>query len=109
MPRLTIALILGVVCLALFTGCGSSSTSVAMFDDGAHHDGPAGDGIYGAEKASTSYFNKPASALTRNEAAMIAAILPNPKKWNPVHPTSYIRNRQEWILWNMNNLGKLSY
>ncbi|MCX6249121.1 MAG: monofunctional biosynthetic peptidoglycan transglycosylase [Bacteroidetes bacterium] len=68
-----------------------------------------GDGIYGAEKASTSYFNKPASALTRNEAAMIAAILPNPKKWNPVHPTSYIRNRQEWILWNMNNLGKLSY
>jgi len=68
-----------------------------------------GDGIYGAEMASTKYFNKTASGITRSEAALIAAILPNPQKWNPAHPTAYIKKRQDWILWNMDNLGKLSY
>ena len=68
-----------------------------------------GDGIYGAEMASESYFRKPAFRLTRSEAALLAAILPNPRKWNPVHPTSYILSRQQWILWNMGNIGNLKY
>ncbi|MFH1160152.1 MAG: monofunctional biosynthetic peptidoglycan transglycosylase [bacterium] len=68
-----------------------------------------GKGVYGAEAASRFYFKKPAADLTRNESALIAAILPNPRKWNPVHPTAYLLNRQQWILWNMNNIGKAEY
>lgn len=68
-----------------------------------------GKGIYGAEVASQSYFGKSASGISRGEAALIAAILPNPLKWNPASPTPYIRGRQQWILWNMNNIGKLDY
>jgi monofunctional glycosyltransferase len=68
-----------------------------------------GKGIYGAEKASEIYFNKPASRLNASEAALLAAILPNPLKWSPVKPTRYLYSRQQWILWNMGNIGKLEY
>jgi len=68
-----------------------------------------GKGIYGAEAASRFYFNKPAVNLTRSESALVAAILPNPRKWNLNHPTTYLLNRQQWILWNMNNIGKVEY
>lgn len=68
-----------------------------------------GDGIYGAEMASETYFHKPSIRLTRSEAALIAAILPNPRKWNPVQPTGYILSRQQWILWNMGNIGTLKF
>jgi len=68
-----------------------------------------GKGIYGAEKASQIYFNKPASKLTASEAALLAAILPNPLKWSPAKPTRYLFSRQQWILWNMGNIGKLEY
>jgi monofunctional glycosyltransferase len=65
-----------------------------------------GDGIYGAEAASQKYFHKPAKNLTRAEAAAIAAVLPNPRRWRPDKPTSYISGRKSWILWNMNNVVK---
>jgi monofunctional biosynthetic peptidoglycan transglycosylase len=68
-----------------------------------------GKGIYGVESASQSFFGKPASGISRGEAALIAAVLPNPLKWNPASPTPYIRGRQQWILWNMNNIGSLAY
>lgn len=68
-----------------------------------------GKGIYGAEKASQIYFYKPASKLTASEAALLAAILPNPLKWSPAKPTRYLLTRQQWILWNMGNIGKLEY
>jgi monofunctional biosynthetic peptidoglycan transglycosylase len=68
-----------------------------------------GKGIYGAEKSSQIYFNKPAEKLTRGEAALLAAILPNPLKWSPAHPTGYLLSRQQWILWNMANIGKVEY
>ncbi|SFA80285.1 monofunctional biosynthetic peptidoglycan transglycosylase [Algoriphagus aquimarinus] len=66
-----------------------------------------GDGIYGIEAASQAYFNKPASKLNRNQAAAIAAVLPNPRRWSPAKPTSYIIGRQGWILRQMNNLAPL--
>ena len=68
-----------------------------------------GKGIYGVESASQSYFGKSAASISRGQAALIAAILPNPLKWNPASPTPYIMGRQQWILWNMANIGKLSY
>ena len=68
-----------------------------------------GNGIYGAESASQKFFGKSASKISRGESALIAAILPNPLKWDPASPTPYIRGRQQWILWNMNNIGPLHY
>jgi len=63
-----------------------------------------GDGIFGAEKAAQVYFNKPAKNLTRREAAMIAACLPNPKIYSVKPPTRYIANRYPVIMRQMNNL-----
>ncbi len=68
-----------------------------------------GNGIYGAEKASQAYFHKSAMHLTRGESALLAAILPNPRKWDPAHPTSYLTRRQQWILWNMGNIGPIVF
>ncbi len=64
-----------------------------------------GDGIYGAEKASRLFYGKPAIRMSASEAAGIAAVLPNPRRWSPAKPTSYIQGRKSWILRNMNNLG----
>lgn len=68
-----------------------------------------GDGIYGIEAASQTFFKKPASKLTRGQAAMIAAVLPNPRRWNPAKPTAYIQGRQTWILRQMNNLEPVGF
>ncbi len=63
-----------------------------------------GDGIYGAEAASQEYFHKSSKKLSSAEAASIAAVLPNPRKWRPDRPTAYIARKKSWILWNMNNV-----
>jgi monofunctional biosynthetic peptidoglycan transglycosylase len=52
-----------------------------------------GDGVYGAEQAAQTHFHKPASALTRREAALLAAILPNPRILSAERPTRYIEER----------------
>lgn len=65
-----------------------------------------GDGIYGAEMASETYFHKPAKYLTRSEAALIAAVLPNPRNWNPAHPTPYIIRKKNWIIRYMNKFDR---
>jgi monofunctional biosynthetic peptidoglycan transglycosylase len=52
-----------------------------------------GDGVYGAEQAALAHFHKPASALTRREAALLAAILPNPRVLSVERPSRYIDER----------------
>ncbi|MDB5105185.1 MAG: monofunctional biosynthetic peptidoglycantransglycosylase [Fibrobacteres bacterium] len=66
-----------------------------------------GDGTYGAQAAAQRYFHVTASALTAPQAALLAAILPNPRKWSPVNPTGYLQRRQTWILRQMDHLGPL--
>lgn len=63
-----------------------------------------GKGIFGIEAASQKHFKKAAKKLTRTEAAMIAACLPNPKKYSVQPPSNYITRRYPWILNQMNNL-----
>jgi monofunctional glycosyltransferase len=65
-----------------------------------------GRGIYGVEAAAQSYFKKPTKNLSRREAAMIAACLPNPKKFTvkPLHP--HVIGRSSWIMRQMNNLER---
>lgn len=65
-----------------------------------------GKGIYGIEAASKTYFNKPAKKLSRQQAAMIAACLPNPKKYTVKPPSSYVIVKSGWILRQMNNLER---
>jgi len=65
-----------------------------------------GDGIYGAEAASQYYFHKPARNLTRDEAASIASVLPNPRRWRPDRPTGYILRTKSKILYLMNRVEK---
>jgi len=68
-----------------------------------------GPGIYGAEKAAEIYFEKPAKNLTKAEAALIAAVLPNPERMSPGKPSGYVRERQAWIMGQMSNLGGTAY
>jgi monofunctional biosynthetic peptidoglycan transglycosylase len=56
-----------------------------------------GPGIFGAEAAAQYYFHKPAAALSGYEAASLAAILPNPIRWNAARPTPYIERRTRTI------------
>lgn len=67
-----------------------------------------GKSIYGAEAASRAWFNKPASALTPQEAAAIAAILPNPRQYRANPASSYIQGRKTWIVRQMRNMGPLN-
>ncbi len=64
-----------------------------------------GDGIYGAQAASRHFFKKDVNRLTSEEAALLAAVLPNPLKRNPARPSSLVRNRQQWILGQMRMWG----
>ena len=64
-----------------------------------------GDGVYGAEAAARTFFGKPAKRLTPSEAALLAAVLPNPHKFHASAPSEYIRGRQVWILNQMRQLG----
>lgn len=52
-----------------------------------------GDGVYGAEAAARHHFHKPASALTRREAALLAVVLPSPRRWSPANPGAYVARR----------------
>lgn len=64
-----------------------------------------GDGIFGVEAASQAYFRKPARRLRPEEAALLAAVLPNPHRFKVNAPSAYIQGRQAWILSQMRNLG----
>ena len=66
-----------------------------------------GPGIYGAEAAAQAYFGKPAARLTRWEAAYMAAVLPNPRRWTPRRPTAYIRGRAYTAIARNSELGAL--
>ncbi len=68
-----------------------------------------GEGVFGVEEASHRYFNKPASRLTPAEAALLAAVLPNPIRFKANAPSGYIRQRQQWILRQMRQLGGESF
>jgi monofunctional biosynthetic peptidoglycan transglycosylase len=63
-----------------------------------------GEGVFGIEAAARKYFNKPAVNLTRQEAALIAACLPNPVRFKVKPISSYVLYRSGWIMRQMNNL-----
>ncbi|MBI4929444.1 MAG: monofunctional biosynthetic peptidoglycan transglycosylase [Bacteroidetes bacterium] len=68
-----------------------------------------GDGVYGAEAASQEFFHISAKKLSREQAALLAAVLPAPKKFSVKNPSPYVRRRQQWILGQMENFGELKF
>ena len=60
-----------------------------------------GSGLMGAEAASKEYFNRTSASISRPQAALLAAILPNPDKWSPTNPSAYVSMRQKTILRDM--------
>jgi monofunctional glycosyltransferase len=68
-----------------------------------------GPDVFGVEAAAQTYFHKHAAALTRSEAAQLAAVLPNPVRLHADRPSAYVTERREWILGQMRDLGEFSY
>ncbi|MCS3433232.1 monofunctional biosynthetic peptidoglycan transglycosylase [Klebsiella sp. BIGb0407] len=68
-----------------------------------------GEGIFGVEAAARHYFKKSARQLTASEAALLAAVLPNPIRFKVNAPSSYVISRQRWILRQMRQLGGESF
>ncbi len=68
-----------------------------------------GPDIYGVEAAARHYFQKSAADLTRSECALLATVLPDPRDRSPLRPTGAMRERQDWILGQMRNLGGVAF
>jgi len=68
-----------------------------------------GDNIFGVGMASKIYLKKKPAKLTEQECALIAAVLPNPKKFSVKNPSVYVKERLSWILEQMRLLGGVSY
>ncbi len=82
-----------------------NSLEQKAYPDGLPEYRRIGDGVFGVEAAAQRYFHKPASKLTRSEAALLAAVLPNPLRFKVSSPSGYVRSRQAWILRQMYQLG----
>ncbi|KAB2933136.1 MAG: monofunctional biosynthetic peptidoglycan transglycosylase [Candidatus Contendobacter sp.] len=68
-----------------------------------------GEYTFGVEAASRRFFNKPAARLTADEAARLAAVLPNPLRYRADRPSAYTLKRQRWIERQMRQLGGVAY
>jgi monofunctional biosynthetic peptidoglycan transglycosylase len=60
-----------------------------------------GPGVFGVEAAARRYFGAPAAALSAPQAALLAAVLPNPRRLRVDKPSAYVRGRQAWVLAQM--------
>jgi monofunctional biosynthetic peptidoglycan transglycosylase len=68
-----------------------------------------GDGVYGAEAAAQRFFAVPAARLSAAQSALLAAVLPNPKRLQVAAPSAYVRGRQAWIQRQVRQLGGPGY
>jgi len=68
-----------------------------------------GEGLYGVEAASEEYFGVNASNLSRSQAALIAACLPNPRRFNAGHPSGYIQHRKNSIVALMGRVEQVNF
>jgi monofunctional glycosyltransferase len=68
-----------------------------------------GDGIYGSEAAVQNYWGKSAISVSKSQAALLVAVFPNPRRWNPARPSRFVYYKQSLILRNMSSLKKLPF
>ncbi len=67
------------------------------------------EGVFGAQAAARHHFGVDASRLTRQQASLLAAVLPNPRNWSASRPSTYVARRAGWIRQQMSQLGGDSY
>jgi len=67
-----------------------------------------GDGVYGIEAASRRYYGKTSSMLSPMEAAMLASVIPSPRRYDPTNPGKYLKRRSGQIYYTMKKRGVLS-
>ena len=65
-----------------------------------------GPGTYGFGAAGRYYFGRTAAGLSDAQAALLAAVLPNPRAWSVSNPSEYVRERQHWILSQLQRLRR---
>lgn len=68
-----------------------------------------GNGVFGAEAAARRHFGKGARYLSRHEASLLAAVLPNPRAWSAGRPSAYVSRRAAWIRQQIGQLGGSGY
>jgi monofunctional glycosyltransferase len=68
-----------------------------------------GNGLYGGQAAARTYFKCNAAKLTKDQAAWLACILPNPRRYSPLKPTAYLEKRHAWIRTNMKIMQKVNW
>lgn len=68
-----------------------------------------GPGVYGVEAAARHFFHEHALALTRDQSALLAVVLPNPRQLRVDAPSRYVLAQRDWTLQQMSNLGGPSY
>jgi monofunctional glycosyltransferase len=68
-----------------------------------------GDGIYGVEAAAEQFWHESALRLSSSQAALLAAVLPNPLRLHAERPSRYVLQRRDWILGQMRGLGGAAY
>ena len=68
-----------------------------------------GRGIYGVEAAARRFYHEPAARLSASQAALLAAVLPDPVHWHVDRPSRFVTWKQQWILAQMRNLGGAAY
>lgn len=67
------------------------------------------DGVFGAQAAARHHFGVDAGRLSAQQAAQLAAVLPNPRQWSAARPSGYVRQRAAWIRQQMWQLGGPDY
>ncbi|MDN5924757.1 MAG: monofunctional biosynthetic peptidoglycan transglycosylase [Xanthomonadales bacterium] len=68
-----------------------------------------GNGIYGIDAASHAFYAQTPASVSTDQAAVLAAVLPNPKGLHAKHPSAYVRQRADWITQQMTQLGGVGY
>lgn len=68
-----------------------------------------GDGVYGAQAAARTFFRRDASGLASSQSARLAAVLPNPKRYDAANPGPYVQRRARWVERNMRQIGGTGY
>lgn len=68
-----------------------------------------GHGVFGAEAAAQHHFAKSVRHLSRHEASLLAAVLPNPRAWSAGRPSAYVSRRANWIRQQIGQLGGSRY
>jgi monofunctional glycosyltransferase len=63
-----------------------------------------GNGVFGVEAAARRFFRSSAAELTPEQAALLAAVLPSPRRYSVEQPSDYVRGRQSWVLGQMRSL-----